>query len=69
MLLSSEDYATGELFPALFGLALCFSATGVLGLSIGTFLRNSAGADPPWHWVCYFCRLFSVCCSATYSVG
>ena len=44
VLLSSDDYATGELFPALFGIALCFSATGVLGLAIGTFLRNSAGA-------------------------
>ena len=44
LLLSSDDYATGELFPALFGIALCFSATGVLGLAIGTFLRNSAGA-------------------------
>jgi len=44
LLLSSDDYATGELFPALFGIALCFSATGILGLAIGTFLRNSAGA-------------------------
>jgi ABC-2 type transport system permease protein len=44
VLLSSNDYATGELFPALIGIALCFSATGVLGLAIGTFLRNSAGA-------------------------
>ena len=44
VLLSSDDYTTGELFPALFGIALCFSATGVLGLAIGTFLRNSAGA-------------------------
>ena len=44
ILLSSDDYASGELFPALFGIALCFSATGVLGLAIGTFLRNSAGA-------------------------
>ena len=44
VLLSSEDYATGELWPALFGIGLCFSATGILGLAIGTFLRNSAGA-------------------------
>ena len=44
VLLSSDDYATGELFPALYGIALCFSATGVLGLAIGAFLRNSAGA-------------------------
>ena len=44
VLLSSDDYATGELLPALFGIALCFSATGILGLAIGTFLRNSAGA-------------------------
>ena len=44
VLLSGDDYATGELFPALFGIALCFSATGILGLAIGTFLRNSAGA-------------------------
>lgn len=43
-LLSSDDYATGQLFPALFGIALCFSATGVFGLAIGTLLRNSAGA-------------------------
>ena len=44
LLLSTADYATGELFPAIFGIALCFSATGVLGLAVGTFLRNSAGA-------------------------
>lgn len=44
VLLSSDDYATGQAFPALFGIALCFSATGVLGLALGTLLRNSAGA-------------------------
>jgi len=44
VLLPSDDYATGQPFPALLGIALCFSATGVLGLAIGAFLRNSAGA-------------------------
>lgn len=44
LLLSSGDYASGDLVPALLGIALCFSATGVLGLAIGTLIRNSAGA-------------------------
>jgi ABC-2 type transport system permease protein len=42
--LSSDTYSTGELMPALLGIGLCFSATGVLGLAVGGLLRNSAGA-------------------------
>jgi ABC-2 type transport system permease protein len=44
LLLSSDTYATGELMPALLGIGVCFSATGVLGLAVGVVLRNSAGA-------------------------
>jgi ABC-2 type transport system permease protein len=44
LLLSSDTYATGELMPALLGIGLCFSATGMLGLAVGVLLRNSAGA-------------------------
>ena len=37
-------YAQGEPMPALLGVALAFSTTAVLGLAIGTVLRNSGGA-------------------------
>ena len=37
-------YAQGDPMPALLGVALAFSATAVLGLAIGTALRNSGGA-------------------------
>jgi ABC-2 type transport system permease protein len=39
-----DGYAPGTPMPALLGVALCFSVTGVLGLAAGTVLRHSAGA-------------------------
>jgi ABC-2 type transport system permease protein len=39
-----DSYAQGSPMPALLGVALCFSATGLLGLAAGTVLRHSAGA-------------------------
>jgi ABC-type transport system involved in multi-copper enzyme maturation permease subunit len=39
-----DGYALGAPMPALLGVALCFSVTGVLGLAAGTVLRHSAGA-------------------------
>jgi ABC-2 type transport system permease protein len=39
-----ERYSMGSPMPALLGIALCFSATGLLGLAAGTVLRHSAGA-------------------------
>jgi ABC-2 type transport system permease protein len=42
--LSGGGYAAGSPLPALFGVALCFSVTGVLGLAVGTLVRHSAGA-------------------------
>ena len=44
MMLSSDDYAAGEPWPALLGVALSFSAAGALGLAIATILRHSSGA-------------------------
>jgi ABC-2 type transport system permease protein len=38
------SYTEGSPMPALLGIALCFSATGLLGLAAGTVLRHSAGA-------------------------
>ncbi len=43
-LLSGDGYAPGAPWPALVGVALCFSLTGVLGLAVGTLLRHPAGA-------------------------
>jgi ABC-2 type transport system permease protein len=43
-MLSGDGYAPGAPMPALLGVALCFSVTGVLGLAVGTLLRNPAGA-------------------------
>jgi ABC-2 type transport system permease protein len=43
-MLSGDDYASGDPWPALLGIALGFSAVGVLGLAVGTALRHSAGA-------------------------
>ena len=39
-----DRYAAGAPMPALLGIALCFSATGLLGLAVGTVLRHPAGA-------------------------
>jgi ABC-2 type transport system permease protein len=39
-----DGYAPGSPMPALAGVALCFSATGLLGLAAGTALRHSAAA-------------------------
>lgn len=44
VMLSGQGYASGEPWPALLGVAACFSVTGVLGLAVGTVLRHSAGA-------------------------
>ena len=44
LMLSSQDYAPGEPMPALVGVALSFSAVGVLGVAVGTILRHPAGA-------------------------
>jgi ABC-2 type transport system permease protein len=44
VMLSGQGYAPGTPMPALLGVAACFSATGVLGLAVGTALRHSAGA-------------------------
>lgn len=37
-------YAQGSPVPALLGVGLCFSATGLLGLAAGTLLRHPGGA-------------------------
>jgi ABC-2 type transport system permease protein len=39
-----DGYALGSPMPALLGVALCFSVTGLLGLAAGTVLRHPAGA-------------------------
>jgi ABC-2 type transport system permease protein len=39
-----DSYAQGSPMPALGGVALCFSATGLLGLAAGTLLRHPSGA-------------------------
>jgi ABC-type transport system involved in multi-copper enzyme maturation permease subunit len=41
-----DGYAPGSPVPALAGVGLCFSATGLLGLAAGTVLRHSAAAIP-----------------------
>jgi ABC-2 type transport system permease protein len=43
-MLSGAGYAPGAPMPALLGVALCFSVTGLFGLAVGTVLRHSAGA-------------------------
>jgi ABC-2 type transport system permease protein len=43
-LLLPDGYAEGSPMPALLGVALCFSATGLLGVAAGTVLRHPAGA-------------------------
>ncbi|MGH2788248.1 MAG: ABC transporter permease subunit [Actinomycetota bacterium] len=44
LMLSGKGYAPGEPMPALVGIGLSFSASGLLGLAVGTILRHSAGA-------------------------
>ena len=39
-----DGHAPGAPMPALLGVALCFSVTGLLGLAVGTVLRHPAGA-------------------------
>jgi ABC-2 type transport system permease protein len=43
-MLDGDQYATGDAWPALAGVALMLSVSGVLGLAVGTALRRSAGA-------------------------
>jgi ABC-2 type transport system permease protein len=43
-LLSGDGYAPGAPWPALLGVALSFSLTGLLGLTVGTLLRHPGGA-------------------------
>jgi ABC-2 type transport system permease protein len=42
-MLSGRGYASGEAMPALVGVALSFSAVGLLGLAIGAILQHSGG--------------------------
>lgn len=44
VMLAGDGYAPGAPWPALLGVAACFSVTGLLGLAVGTLLRHSAGA-------------------------
>jgi ABC-2 type transport system permease protein len=44
VMLDADTYATGDAFPALLGVALAITAIGVLGVGIGTVVRQSAGA-------------------------
>jgi ABC-2 type transport system permease protein len=44
VLLSGDDYAAGDPFPALVGVAVSFAALAVLGVAVGALLRHSAGA-------------------------
>jgi ABC-2 type transport system permease protein len=43
-LLDGDAYATGDPFPALLGVVLALASIAVLGVGIGTIVRNSAGA-------------------------
>ena len=44
VMLAGDSYAPGAPWPALLGVAACFSVTGLLGLAVGTLVRHSAGA-------------------------
>jgi ABC-2 type transport system permease protein len=44
VMLDDDTYATGDPFPALLGVVLAITAIGVLGVGIGTVVRQSAGA-------------------------
>lgn len=39
-----SDYATGDPFPAVIGIALAIASMSVLGVAIGSLVRHSAGA-------------------------
>lgn len=43
-MLDHDAYSTGDPWPALPGIALMVSVSGLLGLAVGTALRRSAGA-------------------------
>jgi ABC-2 type transport system permease protein len=43
-LLDGDVYATGDPFPAVLGVVLAITAISVLGVGIGTVVRQSAGA-------------------------
>jgi ABC-2 type transport system permease protein len=44
VLLSTDDHAPGDPFPALLGVAASLAALAVLGVAVGALLRHSAGA-------------------------
>jgi ABC-2 type transport system permease protein len=44
VMLDHDTYATGDLWPALVGVALAIASIGVLGVGIGTVVRHPAGA-------------------------
>jgi ABC-2 type transport system permease protein len=43
-MLDGDTYATGDPWPALFGIAGLLAVGGLLGLAVGTVVRRSAGA-------------------------
>lgn len=43
-MLDGDQYASGEPFPAVLGIALAIASMGVLGVAIGSLVRHSAGA-------------------------
>ncbi|MCD0449425.1 ABC transporter permease subunit [Actinocorallia sp. API 0066] len=42
--LSGAGFEAGSLMPELLGVALCFAGAGLIGLTLGTALRHTAGA-------------------------
>ncbi|MPY93564.1 MAG: ABC transporter permease subunit [Acidimicrobiia bacterium] len=42
-MLAGQGYAPGDPWPALIGIAACYSVVGVLGLAVGTVVRHSTG--------------------------
>lgn len=44
MMLDGDQYATGEPFPAIIGIALAIASMAVLGVAVGSLVRHSAGA-------------------------
>lgn len=44
VMLDGDQYAAGEPFPAVVGIALAIASLGVLGVAIGSLVRHSAGA-------------------------
>ena len=45
-MLSDDNYATGQPFLAVFGIALAIGLMAVLGVAIGALVRNSDGCPP-----------------------